>query len=219
MIVNELIKRVITSLVLLPSLFFSLYLSGLYFISFLILIFFLSFYEIVKNTNKLLFIISSSTILILALYSFHFLRGNSDNSLILICWILTATFLSDIGGYTFGRIFKGKKLSKISPNKTYAGSLGSLFFSITALPIINLFQLSFLNENLINFYQLKYLLLTISISVICQLGDLYVSFWKRKIDIKNISNLLPGHGGVLDRIDGLIFVLIFSFVLKNIGLI
>jgi phosphatidate cytidylyltransferase len=127
--------------------------------------------------------------------------------------------LSDIGGYTFGRIFKGKKLSKISPNKTYSGSLGSLFFSIITLPIFNLFQLSFLNENLINFYQLKYLILTISISVICQLGDLYVSFWKRKIDIKNISNLLPGHGGVLDRIDGLIFVLIFSFALKKIGLI
>ena len=114
MIVNELIKRVITSLVLLPVLFFSLYLSGLYFISFLILIFFLSFYEIVKNTNKLLFIISSSAILILALYSFHFLRGNSDNSLMLICWILTATFLSDIGGYTFGKIlFRSNQTTRL----------------------------------------------------------------------------------------------------------
>ena len=77
----------------------------------------------------------------------------------------------------------------------------------------------FLNEILINFIQLKYLILSILISITCQLGDLYVSFWKRKIKIKNISNILPGHGGVLDRIDGLIFVLIFSFIIKINGFI
>jgi phosphatidate cytidylyltransferase len=134
-------------------------------------------------------------------------------------WILVATFLSDIGGYIFGRILKGKKLTKISPNKTYSGSIGSVIFAIGSIPLFNMLQKMFFNENLINFYQLKYLLLTILISIICQLGDLYVSFWKRKINIKNISNILPGHGGVLDRIDGLIFVLIFSFAINKIGLI
>jgi phosphatidate cytidylyltransferase len=134
-------------------------------------------------------------------------------------WILVATFLSDIGGYVFGRILKGKKLTKISPNKTYSGSIGSVIFAIGSIPLLNMLQKMFFNENLINFYQLKYLLLTILISIICQLGDLYVSFWKRKINIKNISNILPGHGGVLDRIDGLIFVLIFSFAINKIGLI
>jgi len=134
-------------------------------------------------------------------------------------WILVSTFLSDIGGYVFGKVFKGKKLTKISPNKTYSGSIGSTIFSIGSIPLLDMLQNIFFNENLINFYQLKYLLLTILISIICQLGDLYVSFWKRKINIKNISNILPGHGGVLDRIDGLIFVLIFCFLIKKIGLI
>ena len=134
-------------------------------------------------------------------------------------WVLISTFLSDIGGYVFGRTFKGKKLTKISPNKTYSGSIGSVIFSLVSLPFLNFVQTFLNNENLINFFQLKYFLLTVLISVVCQFGDLYVSFWKRKFKIKNMSNILPGHGGVLDRIDGLIFVLIFSFIIKKIGLI
>jgi len=215
----ELINRILTSVVLLPVLIFCSYYSGTYFIIFLNIIYFTSFYEIIKNSKNLLFIFFSNIVIIFALFSFYYLRGSENYSLITVYWILTSTFLSDIGGYVFGKTFKGKKLTKISPNKTYAGAIGSFFFSIVSLPAINLFQQFFLNEMLINFYQLKYFLLTISISVICQLGDIYVSFWKRKIKIKNISNILPGHGGVLDRIDGLIFVLIFSFVLNKVGLI
>ena len=186
---------------------------------FLGFVYFLSFYEIIKNTKNLFFNIVSNIILITALYSFYNLRGDTNFSLIITYWVLLATFLSDIGGYIFGRIFKGKKLTKISPNKTYSGSVGSIVLSLTSLIPLNLTQHFFLNENLINFYQLKYLFLTILISIVCQFGDLYVSYWKRKINIKNISNILPGHGGVLDRIDGLIFVLIFSLAIKKIGLI
>jgi len=80
-------------------------------------------------------------------------------------------------------------------------------------------QKFFFNLNLINFFQIKYLLITILISIVCQLGDLYVSFWKRKLNVKNTSNILPGHGGVLDRIDGLIFVLILSLTIKEFGII
>jgi len=215
----ELIKRIFTSLVILPILIYSSYYSGLYFIIFLGFIYFLSFYEIIKNTKNLLFNIVSNVILIFALYSFYNLRGDTNLSLITTYWVLLATFLSDIGGFVFGRIFKGKKLTKISPNKTYAGSIGSIISSLASLILLNAGQHFFLNDNLINFYQLKYLFLTILISIVCQFGDLYVSFCKRKINIKNISNILPGHGGVLDRLDGLIFVLIFSFLIKKIGLI
>tara|TARA_B110000971_G_scaffold95293_1_gene98029 strand:+ start:825 stop:1481 length:657 start_codon:yes stop_codon:yes gene_type:complete len=215
----ELIKRIFTSLVILPILIYSSYYSGLYFIIFLGFMYFLSFYEIIKNTKNLLFNIVSNVILIFALYSFYNLRGDTNLSLITTYWVLLATFLSDIGGFVFGRIFKGKKLTKISPNKTYAGSIGSIISSLASLILLNAGQHFFLNDNLINFYQLKYLFLTILISIVCQFGDLYVSFCKRKINIKNISNILPGHGGVLDRIDGLIFVLIFSFLIKKIGLI
>jgi len=139
--------------------------------------------------------------------------------LVIIYWILLSTFLSDIGGYVFGKTFKGKKLTKISPNKTYSGSIGSIIFSILSLPSLSIVQNLFFNDEIVNFYSFKYFFLTVLISIICQSGDLFVSYWKRRAGLKNISNILPGHGGVLDRIDGLIFVLIFSFALEKFGLI
>ncbi len=216
---NEVINRILTSLVLLPALVFCLYNSGYYLITFLSFIYLISSYEIISNTKNLIFNFKSQIILIFALYAFFYLRGYTNYSLIIIIWILLATFLSDIGGYFFGRMFKGKKLTKISPNKTYSGSIGSIVLSLISVIIVNSFQNYFFIKNLINFYELKYLCLTIVFSIICQIGDIYVSYWKRQINIKNISNILPGHGGMLDRIDGLIFVLIFSFAIKKIGLI
>jgi phosphatidate cytidylyltransferase len=183
------------------------------------LFYFLSVYEIVKNTKNSLFIIFSNILLIFSFYSFYLLRGNTENSLVILFWILIATFLSDIGGYFFGKIFKGKKLTKISPNKTYSGAFGSVFLSCMSLPLINLLQISFMNKLLINFLDVNFLIITIFISFVCQLGDLLISFLKRKIKIKNISNILPGHGGILDRIDGLIFVLIFCYLLKLLAII
>ena len=216
---RDLIYRIVTSLALLPILIFCLHYSGLYFTIFLGLVYLLSFYEIIKNTKNLLFNLISNTILIFAFYSFYQLRGESNYSLINIYWILSTTFFSDIGGYTVGKLFKGKKITKISPNKTYSGLVGSFLFSIFSIPFLNLFQILLYDQYVINFYQLKYLILVILISIVCQLGDLFVSFCKRTINIKNISNILPGHGGVLDRIDGLIFVLIFIFIVEKIGLI
>ena len=216
---KELIHRILTSIVILPILFISIFKSGVFLLTLLTFIYLLSFYEIIKNTNNLLFILFSNILLITAIFSFYNLRGNTDYSLVILLWILSTTFLSDIGGYVFGKIFKGKKLSRISPNKTYSGSIGSIFLSIFSLPIINLFQENFFSKLFVDLYEIKYFFLTIFISVICQFGDLYVSYWKRKIKIKNISNFLPGHGGILDRIDGLIFVLIITFFLKKAGLI
>ena len=216
---KELVNRILTSLVLLPVLFYFSFNSGIYLIIFLSLIYFLSFYEIIKNTKNLLFIFLSNLILILAFFSFYYLRGNSNSSLVILYWVLASTFLSDIGGYVVGRIIKGKKLTKISPNKTYSGSIGSIIFSLFALPFLNILQNYFFGQLLVNLLQFNYILLTILISIICQLGDLYISHWKRKIKIKDISNILPGHGGILDRIDGLIFVLIFIFISNKFGAI
>jgi len=216
---NELLKRILTTIFLLPILFYSMVYSGSYLVVILILFYFLSMYEIIKNTKNILFIFFASILLILSFYSFYFLRGDTQYSLIILFWILTSTFLSDIGGYIFGKIFKGKKLTKISPNKTYSGAIGSIILSCSSLLLINSLQVFFLNKLLINFLELNFLFFTILISFVCQLGDLFVSFLKRKINIKNISNILPGHGGILDRIDGLIFVLIFCFLLKLFTLI
>ena len=115
---SELINRILTSLILLPILIGSLFYSGYYFIIFLSLVYFISFYEIFKNTKNLMFNIIANIVLIFSLYAFYNLRGDTNYSLITLYWILSVNFLSDIGGYTFGRLFKGKKLTKISPNKT-----------------------------------------------------------------------------------------------------
>ena len=211
---KELFNRILTSIILLPILFYAMFYSGIYLISLLVLFYALSIYEIIKNTKNVSFIFFSSLILLFSFYSFYFLRGETESSLIILFWILISTFLSDIGGYIFGKIFKGKKLTKISPNKTYSGAVGSIVFSFQSLYIVNLLQIFFFNKQLINFFDTNFLIITIFISLICQAGDIFVSFLKRKINIKDISNILPGHGGILDRIDGLIFVLIFCFTLK-----
>jgi phosphatidate cytidylyltransferase len=216
---HELVNRTLTSLLLLPVLVYATYYSGIYLIALLSIVYLISFYEIIKNTKNLLFIAISNFFLIFAFFSFYYLRGSTNYSLFTIYWILISTILSDIGGYTLGKTLKGKKLTKISPNKTYSGSAGSFLFSLFSLPFLNFIQSFVFSEMFINFYQIKYLLLTLAISTVCQFGDLYVSYWKRRSKIKDISNILPGHGGALDRIDGLIFVLIFSLILKKSGLI
>ena len=211
---KELINRIFTSIVLLPILFSATLYSGFFLILLLTVFYTLASYEIIKNSKNIVFIFLSNILLILSFYSFYYLRGTTEYSLVILVWILISTFLSDMGGYTFGKIIKVKKLTKISPNKTYSGATGSIILSCTSLPLLNFLQLIFFNKMIINFLELNFLVLTVLISFVCQLGDLSVSFWKRKIKIKNLSNILPGHGGVLDRIDGLIFVLIFCFILK-----
>ncbi len=211
---SELFYRILTSVILLPILFFATFYSEIYLILLLLLFYFLSMYEIIKNTTNLLFIFFSLILLFFSFYSFYILRGDTDSSLIIIYWILISTFLSDVGGYSFGKIFKGRKITKISPNKTYSGVLGSFLLSCLSIPLMNLLQFILLKKTIINFLELNFLIITILISLVCQIGDLFVSFLKRKINIKNISNMLPGHGGILDRIDGLIFVLLFAFILR-----
>ena len=113
--------------------------------------------------------------------------------------------MSDIGGLVFGKIFKGKKLTKISPNKTISGSIGSLVFSLLLIPFN--FE-SLFNENLLIIF-----VITIVISITSQLGDLFISILKRKAKVKDTSDILPGHGGILDRIDGIIFAIPFGIYL------
>ena len=216
---NELINRILTSIVLLPIIIYATIYSGIYLLTLLGLFYFLSIIEIIKNTRNILFIFFAVLLLLLSFYSYYYLRGTTLQSLIILFWILSSTFLSDIGGYIFGKIFKGKKITKISPNKTYSGVVGSFVLSLASLSLINFLQIFFLDNLIINFFNLEFIVITVLISLVCQIGDLFVSLLKRKINIKNISNILPGHGGVLDRIDGLIFVLILCFFLKFFGLL
>ena len=136
----------------------------------------------------------------------EFLQNQPNISWNLI-FILSICILSDIGGYIFGKFFRGKKLTKISPNKTYSGMIGSFTLSIIFC-IIYSYSISFVDFKTI-------LLLTVLISFICQIGDLFISFLKRKAKIKDTGNILPGHGGVLDRIDGILFALPSGIILIN----
>ena len=136
----------------------------------------------------------------------EFLQNQPNISWNLI-FIISICILSDIGGYIFGNFFKGKKLTKISPNKTYSGMIGSFTLSVIFF-IFYSYSISFVDFKAI-------FLLTILISLICQIGDLFISFLKRKAKIKDTGNILPGHGGVLDRIDGILFALPSGIILIN----
>ena len=131
-------------------------------------------------------------------------------SSIFFLYVISICFFTDIGGYVFGKIIGGKKLSKISPNKTIAGTVGSFILSITPLIIVINFNYLDLEFNLIN------LIFCLLISLISQLGDLFISLIKRKAKIKDTGNLLPGHGGLLDRVDGIIFAVPFSYFLLKL---
>jgi phosphatidate cytidylyltransferase len=139
--------------------------------------------------------------------SYEIYRSESP---IFFLYLISICFFTDIGGYVFGKIIGGKKLSKISPNKTISGTIGSFIFSIIPLIIVLNFNYIDLSFNLMN------IIFCLLVSLISQLGDLFISFIKRKAKIKDTGNLLPGHGGILDRVDGIIFAVPFSYFLLKL---
>ena len=148
-----------------------------------------------------LFYLSGLVYLILSIESVY------SHLKIYLLYSIFVAIMSDLGGIIFGKVFKGKKLTKISPNKTISGSIGSFILPMTLIP--------FFYQNQIDHNLLSILLITTCISLVSQLGDLFISFLKRKAKVKDTSDLLPGHGGVLDRIDGIIFAIplgIFLFI-------
>ena len=210
----ELNKRIITSFSLLVALYLSI--INIYILIIIsLLVYIETFYEIfniLKNIYKkkiklyILVFFSNIYLLCLILYIWTILVLNLEDEKLYLLIYITISISSDIGGYIFGNIFKGKKLTKISPKKTYSGMIGSylLSFIITYL----LFH---------NFTSIKTLLLIcLLISTINQLGDLFISLLKRKAKIKDTGKILPGHGGLLDRFDGIIFAIPFGVIITKI---
>ena len=154
-----------------------------------------------KSNNYYLF---GLILLILSFYCVFLFRNAGQTDFLFVILVCAST---DIGGFSFGKIFKGPKLTKISPNKTYSGMIGSFFLSIiSALIYTNYYGLIYWTDNLL-------LIAVILISFISQLGDLTFSYFKRKSKIKNTGKIIPGHGGLLDRIDGMLFAIPFSYIL------
>jgi phosphatidate cytidylyltransferase len=216
---SNLKKRIVTS-VFLISLLIGMFFYSYIMIVFLIIIAIISWIEFYALISKILkknilkdrffrFIYKTLSLFYLSglVYIIFAIESEYPNLKIYLLYSVLVAILSDIGGLVCGKIFKGKKLTKISPNKTISGSIGSFIFSILLIPF---FYKSEIDETLLNLF-----LITIIISLISQLGDLFISFLKRKAKVKDTSNLLPGHGGVLDRIDGIIFAIplgIFLFI-------
>ena len=166
---------------------------------------FLSLTNKIFKNKKFIFIFNFFFITYISLFSFFFIFfSNFVHLKIIIFSLLIACIGSDIGGYIVGKYFKGPKLTKISPNKTISGSIGSFVFSSVLLSLF----IFYFTENL-NF---KFILIGLITSLFCQFGDLIFSFLKRKAKLKDTGNILPGHGGVLDRIDGILIGIPFGFL-------
>ena len=211
---NEIKKRFFTSILLFLILFLCIY-------SQIVLTFFLvfCFYQMISEFYLILskifkqnkFNIYISMLLILSTLSYIIIfvwttfSGDNNIAKLLFFLILSITISTDVGGFLFGKIFKGKKFSKISPKKTYSGIIGSYTISFIVT--------YFLFKNYLELTDLVLFILIISTS--SQIGDLLISFLKRNANIKDTGNILPGHGGLLDRFDGLILAIPIGLILSK----
>ena len=217
---KELQKRILSSIVLIPTVLFFI-IKGTYFFNFFILIcLFVSIYEWHNMSKKRDYKILGILFLILSFYSAYYFRNEFYGDYLYFIMIIFICVFTDIGGYIFGNFFKGPKLTKLSPNKTYSGVIGGYLFSI-------IFMALFFNyaDNISEIINIKttakklssnYFILTIFISTVSQLGDIFVSYFKRKSKIKDTGKIIPGHGGLLDRIDGMIFAFPATYLISKV---
>ena len=213
MINKNLPKRIITSLFLITLLYLMFSFTYILIISLIIIsiVSWIEFHGLIlkiftKNkfkTNFLKQFIKALSLIYLTLFSAIIFIGITQvepNFKINMIYLFFICIVSDIGGFSFGKFFKGKKLTRISPNKTISGSIGSFILSLILVPFFYYFIKQFNNP-------LDLVILTIIVSLSCQLGDLFISYLKRKAKVKDTGDLLPGHGGLLDRIDGMLFAI------------
>ena len=201
---SDLVKRILSSIILLPLLFYFIFMGSLYLIFLIVICFFIASYEWHKMVKHKMYKIIGYIFLIISFYSFYEL---SIKKLVIIPLLICIS--TDIGGYVFGKIFKGPRLTKISPNKTYAGMIGSYFLSILSIIIYS----NYINQTI----NLLLLITVIFISSISQIGDIVVSYFKRLSKLKNTGIIIPGHGGILDRIDGILFAIPIFYLIHLTG--
>ena len=209
MINNELQKRILSSIFLVPISFFFIIQGSLAFIFFLSLIFLATSLEWFKMTkNKDLLRIFGLFFLFFSFFTTVYIRQYIGLNFFL--FVIIVCIFTDIGGYIFGKTFKGPKLTKISPKKTYSGLIGSFLISL----FFGLIYIKYLGQKsriLLETDPIFMILLILFISLVSQIGDLIISYFKRKAKLKDTGKILPGHGGFLDRIDGIIFVMPITY--------
>ena len=214
---KELEKRIYSSLIIIPISLFFLIQGSVFFTFFLCTLFLATSYEWMNMSKKNIPIkFLGIAFLIFSFYSAYKLRNHAGLDPFIL--IILVCIFTDIGGYVFGKFFKGPKLTKISPNKTYAGAIGGFILSVVAVltykNYINLEPLFVfsVSEKFGYNFDLSFLIFILAISLISQIGDLIISYFKRLAKVKDTGKIIPGHGGILDRIDGLIFAIPFSYI-------
>ena len=213
---SEFEKRILSSIILIPLSFFFILKGSILFNFFLIIFCLITSYEWYMMTNKKAYHLSGYLFLIYSFYSVYCLRNNfGDESLFYFSLIVITCISTDIGGYIFGKIFKGPRLTKISPKKTYSGMIGGYFLSIIFICFFYYYSFLFYQE--LSTFNIKTLILVILISSISQVGDIIISYFKRQSKVKDTGKIIPGHGGLLDRIDGMIFAFPFSYIVFSIN--
>ena len=203
---NNLTKRILSSIILLPLIIYIIIQGSFVLLFFTVICFFASCYEWHMMTKNIYHKIFGFIFLTGSLYTFYKLAIN-DYEVFIVILICVST---DVGGYVFGKLLQGPKLTKISPNKTYAGMIGGYLLSIASLTLV-------LNIIDIKISYFQFFLIIFVISTVSQLGDIIISYFKRLSNIKNTGNLIPGHGGLLDRIDGMIFAFPIFYLISIEG--
>ena len=203
---SELLKRILSSIILIPIAFFFVIKGSFYFNFFIFICFLVAAYEWHKMKKKNINFYSGLFFLIFSFYTVYICR---IEDYILFTLVLITCIATDIGGYIFGKIFKGPKLIKISPNKTYSGMIGGFFTSIISANFFLHYAPS--DIELPGKMSLEIFVFVILISLVSQIGDLIISYFKRLSKVKNTGKIIPGHGGLLDRIDGMIFAFPFTY--------
>ena len=206
---NETFKRLISSILLIPFALFFIIKGSFFLIFFLIACFFIAANEWHAMTKKNRFSLIGYIFFMFSFYSVFELRNNFPGEYFYILLVTIICVATDVGGYLFGKIFKGPKLIKISPKKTYSGVIGGYLLSI-------IFYYLFINLKYGDEIYINDFIFILLISTISQLGDITIPYFKRLSKIKDTGKILPGHGGLLDRIDGMIFAFPFSYIIFSL---
>ena len=212
---NEFFKRILSSIILLPIVIFFIIKGSFLFNSLILICSIITLYEWQLMSKGKNYNIFGFIYIIASFYIIYLLRNYSDDKYLFFLLILIICISTDIGGYVFGKVFKGPKLTKISPNKTYAGMIGAFLLStFTATFFLNYYDYYLIDRfEILNIYNFIFI---IFISFVSQFGDILISFFKRRSKIKNSGKIIPGHGGLLDRIDGMIFAFPASYLIFKI---
>ena len=213
MIKNELSKRIYSSLILIPIVLYVIIKGSILFNFFISICFIITAYEWLQMSKQNIQKIFGLSFLIISFYTIFLIRNDFDQDYFHILLIAIICISTDTGGYIFGKLLKGPRLTKLSPNKTYSGVIGSFLFA-TIITIL-FFELTLITFNFR--FELETFIFVLAVSLVSQIGDIIISYFKRLSKVKDTGKIIPGHGGLLDRIDGMIFAFPIFYLIELTG--